>query len=146
MKTIARLVSSLFLCTAGAGIAVAQQVDRVTAGGWINSTLTASKATFGIVARNTTPLTGHVTVVDHNSVLGGVLHSTSITSYTIVNATTRTITGTCTINGTSGFTFTVTLVDNGEPGTADTFTISVSSGYNASGTLGGGNVQVHPVP
>ena len=96
MKTITRLVASLFLCTAGAGIAVAQRVDKVTAGGWIDSTLTASRANFGIVARNTTPPTGEVTVVDHG-VGGGVLHSTSITSYTIVNATTRTIQGTCSV-------------------------------------------------
>jgi hypothetical protein len=144
MNTISRLVSSLFLFTAAAGVAVAQHVDTVTAGGCITVTATASKANFGLNARNSSPLTGHLTYVDH-ATTKIVVHSTSITSYTIVNATTRTFTGTCEINGVGGFTFTCTVVDNGEPGTADTFSISLSSGYNASGTLGGGNVQVHPV-
>ena len=143
MKTISRLVSSLFLFTAASGVAVAQHADTVTAGGWITVTATNSKANFGLNARNSSPLTGHLTYVDH-APTKLVVHSTSITSYTIVNPTTRTFTGTCEINGVGGFTFTCTVVDNGEPGTADTFSISLSSGYNASGTLGGGNVQVHP--
>jgi len=143
MNTIPRLVSSLVLFTAASGVAVAQHVDTVTAGGWITVAATNSKANFGLNARNSSPLTGHLTYVDH-APTKLVVHSTSITSYTIVNATTRTFTGTCEINGVGGFTFTCTVVDNGEPGTADTFSISLSSGYNASGTLGGGNVQVHP--
>jgi hypothetical protein len=143
MKALARLVSSLFLFTAVAGVAVAQNVDKVTAGGWINTT--GGRGTFGLVARNSTPLQGHLTYVDHG-LANIVVHSLSITSYTIVNPTTRTFTGTCEINGVGGFTFTCTVVDNGRPGIADTFAISLSSGYNASGTLQGGNVQVHPVP
>ena len=141
-RTSRLLVSSLFLCTAGSGLALAQNVDRVTAGGFITGTPTASKANFGVVARNTANPTGHLVYVDHSASKIRAA-STSITTYTIVNATTRTITGTCTINGVGGFTFTATLVDNGEPGTSDTFSISLSSGYNASGTVIGGNVQVH---
>jgi len=149
MKTIARLfVSLLSVCTAGSGLAVAQRAappppsgDRVTAGGFITGTPTAVNGNFGVNARAT--LSGHLNYVDHGTT---VMHvsSTSITSYTIVNPTTRTITGTCRINGVAGFTFTATLTDNGEPGIADTFSISLSSGYNASGTLVGGNVQLHP--
>lgn len=146
MKTIARLLaSSLFVCTVGSGLAVAQNVDKVTAGGFITGTPTAARANFGLNARNPAAPSGHLNYLDHGATQIHV-SSTSITSYTIVNATTRTFTGTCTINGVGGFTFTCTVVDNGEPGTADTFSISLSSGYNASGTLVGGNVQVHPVP
>src|SRR5207244_3294497 len=37
--------------------------------------------------------------------------------------------------------------DNGEPGRADTFTLTLSTGYTASGKLGGGNIQLHnPCP
>jgi hypothetical protein len=37
----------------------------------------------------------------------------------------------------------VDVVDNGEAGSNDTFRIQLNNGYDASGTLGGGNVQVH---
>ena len=44
----------------------------------------------------------------------------------------------------SGFTYTVIVADFAEPGRgADTFEIWVSSGYHASGTLAGGNIQLH---
>ena len=141
MKTIARLFAACLVLTAASGVTTAQAVDTVTAGGVITGTPSGARANFGVNARTT--LTGHVNYVDH----GDRLHvrSTAITTYTIVNATTRTITGTCLIDGVAG-TFTATLVDNGEPGSADTFSISLSTGYAASGTLVGGNVQVHPVP
>ena len=144
MKTIARLlVSSLIAGIAGSDL-VAQRVDKVTAGGFITGTPSAVKANFGLNVRNPAAPSGHLNYVDHGATLIHV-RSTSITTYTIVNPTTRTFTGTCLINGVAG-TFTVTVVDNGEPGIADTFTISLSTSYNASGTLVGGNVQVHAVP
>jgi hypothetical protein len=40
-------------------------------------------------------------------------------------------------------TFTVEVIDNGESGTSDVFSISLSDGYTRSGTLTNGNVQVH---
>ena len=53
-----------------------------------------------------------------------------------------TINGEGTSNGHS-VTFTVRVVDNGESGSSDVFTISLSDGYSRSGTLTSGNVQVH---
>ena len=52
-------------------------------------------------------------------------------------------------NGASGYTYKVTVQDNGEPGAgADTFTITVYNSssaqvYTDSGTLGGGNIEIH---
>jgi hypothetical protein len=144
MKTITKLLAALlFLCAALANVAQAQNVDMVTAGGWITGTPSGSRANFGVNARDPAAPSGHLNYVDHASGAGLHVVSTSITSYTIVNATTRTIAGTCTINDVAG-TFTATLVDLGEPGTADTFSISLSTGYTASGTLEGGNVAIHP--
>jgi hypothetical protein len=40
-------------------------------------------------------------------------------------------------------TFTVDVIDNGDPGSSDVFSISLSDGYSRSGTLVSGNVQVH---
>lgn len=147
MKTVLRLVSAfLFLFTLLALPAQAQRVDTVTAGGFITGTPSGAKANLGVNARDPASPSGHLNYVDHDK--AGSLHveSTSITAYTIVNATTRQVQGTCTINGVAGFTFTATLTDLGEPGTSDTFSIALSSGYAASGTLNGGNVQVHAVP
>jgi hypothetical protein len=39
------------------------------------------------------------------------------------------------------FTFTVDVTDNGDPGTNDTFSISVSTGYSAAGNLTSGNIK-----
>jgi hypothetical protein len=40
-------------------------------------------------------------------------------------------------------TFTVNVVDNGVPGTSDTFSISVSNGYSAGGNLTSGDILIH---
>ena len=47
------------------------------------------------------------------------------------------------VNGNAQVTFTVVVVDNGEPGTSDAFSISLSDGYSRTGTLTQGNVQIH---
>ena len=45
--------------------------------------------------------------------------------------------------GKQKLTFTVNVTDNGNPGSADTFSISVSNGYSAGGTLTSGNIVFH---
>jgi CSLREA domain-containing protein len=55
-----------------------------------------------------------------------------------------TITGTATVNGQRGVSFTVTVRDGGEPGrNRDTFNIRLGTGYTNQGSLTGGNLQVH---
>jgi hypothetical protein len=39
--------------------------------------------------------------------------------------------------------FTVVAIDNGEAGTTDSFTVSLSNGYSRGGTLTRGNIQIH---
>jgi len=54
------------------------------------------------------------------------------------------ILGTATVNGSGSFGFQVNVCDNGEPGKdSDTFSINMSDGYTAAGTLRGGNIQLH---
>ena len=38
--------------------------------------------------------------------------------------------------------FDASVTDNGEPGTSDTFSISMTNGYSASGTLTSGDIQI----
>ena len=48
------------------------------------------------------------------------------------------------VNGQAGYTYKVDVTDNGNPGRNDAFSLMVSNGYSASsGTLGGGNIQLH---
>ena len=118
--------------------------DFVTGGGFIN--VDDGKANFGFVAGfkpNQDTISGQLNYIDH----GARIHvkSIGITSYDgDVKTSTRTFSGQATINGESGFTFTVTVTDNGQPGRdADIFGIQMSNGYSASGVLAGGNIQLH---
>jgi hypothetical protein len=114
---------------------------KITGGGWI--AVTGGKATFGLTARtrsNGTP-DGHLTYQDHP--LDRTVKSTAITAV-VVNAPCARILGTATVNGVGSFGFQVDVCDNDEPGKdVDTFSIVMSDGYTASGTLGGGNIQLH---
>ena len=114
---------------------------KVTGGGWIP--WTGNKGTFGLTAKadaSGTPR-GNLTYQDHG-ILARTVKSTSIT-YVRVNGNCSDIGGTATVNGAGAFGFQVRVCDNGEPGTTDTFSIAMSDGYMASGTLGGGNIQIH---
>jgi hypothetical protein len=112
---------------------------KVTGGGWID--VTGGKGSFGLTAQaKTATPTGNLTYQDHAQ--DRTVKSTTITSV-VVNGNCAHIVGTATVNGMGAFGFEVTVCDNGEPGTNDTFSISMSDGYNASGSLRGGNIQIH---
>jgi hypothetical protein len=119
--------------------------DFVTGGGWITGTPSGAKANFGVAGGiKQGAFWGHLTFKDHGP-NGPQVKGTGVTGYTS-DATfpnMRHITGAAEVNGQSGFTYQVDVADNGEPGRNDTFAISLSNGYNASGTLGGGNIQLH---
>ena len=115
--------------------------DFVTGGGYITGTPSTQRANFGVAGGiKNGGLWGHLTYIDHGS--GMKVKGTSVTSYQVINKTTRRITGTAEINGVAG-TYDVVVSDEGEPGTNDTFAIILSNGYTASGKLVGGNIQLH---
>jgi hypothetical protein len=113
--------------------------DWVTGGGFIN--INDVKATFGVSGgiRNG-KFWGQLEYNDHNGVQ---VKSIEVTNYTVIDAVTRQIDGNAKINGEDSFAYTVVVSDNGEPGTNDSFSIVLSTGYSASGTLNGGNIQLH---
>src|SRR5437867_668681 len=122
--------------------------DFMTGGGWIK--VGNDKANFGFNAGykpgSSSPEI-HFNYIDHNS--GMQMKATSISVYKIGDtATTRHMEGNAEINGVSGFTYSIDVADNGEPGrNTDSLKISLSNGYSAGGTLGGGNIQLHkPCP
>jgi hypothetical protein len=118
--------------------------DFVTGGGWITGTPTGARANFGVGGGiKNGALWGHLTYVDHGTG-GPKVKGTGVTAYSAVDPTTRHIEGTAEVNGVGGFTYSVDVSDNGEPGRSDTFSITLSNGYTAAGTLGGGgNIQLH---
>jgi Beta-propeller repeat len=118
----------------------AETVGKVNGGGSIN--VTGGSATFGFVVERHTAggsVSGDLRYVNHAN--NSSLHSVSFTSLSI-NGTSGSFGGTCTLNGSS-CTFAVTFTDNGEPGTTDKFTISISAGPAAGGTLLSGNILIH---
>lgn len=109
----------------------------VTGGGWIND-----KATFGVSGGiKNNEFWGNLSYNDHNN--GVKVKSTSVTAYIVIDSVTRQIEGVAKVNDGGSFTYKVVVVDNGEPGRNDSFSIELSNGYSASGALHGGNIQIH---
>jgi hypothetical protein len=120
--------------------------DFITGGGWITGTPSGAKGNFGVAGGiKHGAFWGHLTYKDHGP-NGPTVKGTGVTGYTAdgTNPNLRHITGNAEVNGQGGFTYQVDVADNGEPGRNDTFAITLSpGGYKASGTLGGGNIQLH---
>lgn len=110
---------------------------KVTGGGFI----TAAKHNFGFNAQYSASggAKGNVNYLDKAA---GHLKGANVTGVAC-KGNTATITGNGTWNG-AAVTFTVKVVDDGEPGRTDSFQITISGGYTAGGTLTeGGNIQIH---
>ena len=125
-------------CTPPAG-------DFVTGGGWITGTPSGARANFAVAGgMKNNGLWGHLTFIDHGK--GLKVRGTGVTSYTVTGALSRRIEGTADVAGEGSVTYVVLVTDNGEPGREDTFSLSLSNGYSASGPLAGGNIQLHVKP
>ena len=138
-------------------------VDEVTAGGWIPDGGEDLFANFGLNARaqtqgGVTELTGELNFVDADMDCHVVGHE--VLSYTVLDDPfCREIVYDVTLSlfdvpAEGEFEATVIVCDYGEPGTTDTFSIEVFDvtdplnpvlveTCSASGTLAGGNVQLH---
>lgn len=120
--------------------------DFVTGGGWITGTQSSAKANFAVAGGiKQGSFWGHLTYNDHGA-NGPQVKGTGVTAYGApdpANPTMRHIEGTAEVNGQPGFTYQVDVTDNGEPGRRDFFKLHLSNGYDASGTLSGGNIQLH---
>jgi hypothetical protein len=112
---------------------------RVTGGGTINVPGGIASFSFMIAQSSSGVLSGHLQYFNHAS--GSHVRGDTYTSLVIVGNT-AVFDGACTVNGTP-CTFTVHVIDNGEPGTTDSFTISVSNGPAEGGVLRSGNILIH---
>jgi hypothetical protein len=115
--------------------------DFVTGGGWITAP-SGGRGTFAVAGGiKNGGFWGHLTYIDHGS--GMKVKGTGVTAYSATGTTSRHIEGTAEVNGQPGFTYQADVSDNGEPGRQDTFSLRLSNGYAAAGTLQGGNIQLH---
>ncbi|MBC7771550.1 MAG: hypothetical protein H7210_03545 [Pyrinomonadaceae bacterium] len=123
---------------------------KLTGGGWIVGP-SGAKATFAVsggIRRG--EFWGHLNYNDHGA--GLKVKSTRVTGFTTKpgDHDCRIISYDVEINGLPG-TAVVEACDHGEPGRNDTFSIRLSTGYAAGGSLGGngpggGNIQLHKCP
>lgn len=117
-------------------------MDFVTGGGWITGTPSGAKANFAVAGGvKDGAFWGHLTYIDHGP-NGPKVKGTGVTAYDVLDIKTRRIKGTAEIDGQPG-TYVVVVADNGEPGRDDYFALSLSNGYKGSGSLAGGNIQLH---
>ena len=135
------MVSAEITCQGGAP----STATSTTGGGWLPPAGAYNdKATFGTALNtNGTTISGHLEYNDH--AVGLTVHSITIDTVTTGSCVT-TATGQADTNLYGPQTFTVTLSDNGEPGTADSFSITVGNPpvyQRGPELLGGGNIQVH---
>lgn len=111
---------------------------KVTGGGTIRFAGKGNpRVTFGFVAISKNGPKGEIEVVDHRTKLK--FHGT-VTGVSCPEDGTVMFSGT--LAGGAG-TFTAIATDRGEPGRKDVFTFDTSTGFSVSGTLDGGNIQVH---
>jgi hypothetical protein len=114
----------------------------VTGGG--NLYPPGEKVTFGFVVMYSDGAlapSGNLTFKDHGSNIS--LKATSFKSLSI-SGKHAVITGYGTVNGRPNMAFTLTVVDNGAPGSSDSFVIQVPAldGYFAGGVLSAGNIRI----
>lgn len=138
-------VADVVVSSAHADIVCAQPScvgDFMTGGGWITGTPSSAKGNFGVAGGTKNgALWGHLLYIDHGT--GMKVKGTGVTAYTVTGPNKRHIEGTAEVNGQAGFSYQVDVADKGEPGRDDTFALLLSNGYSASGSLVGGNIQLH---
>jgi hypothetical protein len=119
---------------------------RMSGGGWW--TASGAKHFLSASAAHTSgssTSSGDLAYDDRN---GTVVQGTGVEHFVLDSSGTRaTVTGTCTVNGSTGYRYTLTATDNGEPGSSDTVRLVVTQTGTSwklddGGTLGGGNLQV----
>jgi hypothetical protein len=116
---------------------------KATLGGRI-TTDDDAPATFGgtAQARTADSVKGQQQYTDHGAT-GFTFKSLTVTS-AICTGNRVTLRGAGTVDGTEPVEYRIDVTDNGEPGTADTYRIRLSNGYDSGErTLDGGTVQVH---
>jgi hypothetical protein len=132
----------LLLCPAP----VQDSNGQASVGGWWN--VGSAKHRIAATAEHdagATTTSGELSYDDRN---GTAVSGTGV-EHLVISGNQATITGAATVNGNSGYRYTLVITDNGEPGSSDTVDLTVTQTgttwqLHDAGTLGGGNAQVQP--
>jgi len=132
-------------CVLSCPAPVTDSNGRTSGGGWWQPS-SGARHTFAADAAHSagaTTSSGDLSYDDRN---GTTVSGTGV-QHLVISGSKATVTGTCTVNGSTGYRYTLTLVDNGEPGSGDTVRLQVTQPGTSwtlddGGALGGGNVQV----
>ena len=115
--------------------------DFLSGRGRVTTTTSGGEASFDLASGvKQGAFWGHLTYQDYGLMLK--VDSTSITNYLAPSPTTRVIEGTARTNLYGERLYRVTVTDNREPGTNDTFQIELDNGYLTQGTLVSGDVEL----
>lgn len=131
------------------------QIDKpdhfITGGGWFEQNVEGTDSIFSEKTIATFGLScgikngrywGLFSFVDQKY-KGTRIKGHSITAFTIIDKSTREIKGVAKVNNRDLCEYTLIVKDNGANGNADFFDLKLSNGFNVSGTLGGGKIQLH---
>ena len=100
-------------------------------------------ATFGLSFKGTPDLSGNLSYNDHSAATGRQVGVLTVDAYVQTGSSVK-IFGTASVDGAGSHVFRLDLVDNGEPGTADTFRLRMDDGYDTGlQTILNGNLQAH---
>lgn len=112
--------------------------DFLSGSGWIDGTPSGGKAHFGVAgASQHGNVWGHLTFWDQQA--GIRFRAVTVDRYLLIGEKTRRIEGTGTLESGVPVSYSADVVDDGD---ADSFAITMSNGYNASGALRAGHVRI----
>jgi len=109
-----------------------------------------NKRHFGFYAEYTSSASAPGGDLSYDDKAGMKVKATSVEQLSITNGNRAVVKGAATVNGSAGYRYELTVVDNGEPGSGDGFNIVVTMPadplyrYESAGTLTGGNIKVQP--
>jgi serine protease AprX len=123
---------------------VVDSFGKVSGGGWW--TVSGTKHHLAASAEHTSSSSTTSGDLTYDNKSGTKVTGTGV-EHLVIDGTKATVTGTADVNGSSGYRYTLVVVDNGEPGSSDTVKLTVTQPGTSwkledSGTLGGGNMQV----
>jgi len=133
-------------CVLNCPPAVQDSNGKASVGGWW--TVSGTKHNLAATAEHAAGSSTSSGELTYDNKSGTKVKGTGV-EHLVINGNRATITGTAEVNGSSGYRYTLTITDNGEPGSSDTVQLSVTQpgtswSLSDGGTLGGGNAQVQP--
>jgi hypothetical protein len=134
-------------CLLGCPAPVQDSTGKASAGGWWTSS-SGVKHHLAATAEHRAGAATTAGELTFDNGAGTKAQGTGV-EHLVISGNKATVTGTATVNGSSGYRYTLALTDNGEPGSTDTVQLTLTKPGSSwtltdGGTLAAGNAQVQP--